>query len=82
MVFACDHVIHQDPESPEGVWFIPLTRDGLTGYFLCKTCWRLKQKFKFDMDNIHVKCSACVLETIERIERSHPDRLHNLMDEE
>ena len=81
IVFACDHVIHQDPVNPEGVWFFPLSKDGTVGYWLCRTCWKLKQAFKFDLNNIHIKCSACVLESIQRIHDRHPDRLHNLIDE-
>jgi hypothetical protein len=79
VTLACDHVLMQDPHNPEGVFFLPLRRGFDAGYYLCKTCWGLMQKRKFNPAiSVKGKCSKCVGECLERIEHVHPDRLVNL----
>ncbi len=77
-VFACDHVIHQDPDNPEGVTFIPFMRGGNTGYYVCGTCRKLHDTYRFDMESIHGKCALCVLESVKQIALRKPDRLIDL----
>ncbi len=79
VVIACPHVIHQDPSNPEGVRFYPLYRGEGCGFYLCKTCMRLEEKHKLNFDyGVSMKCAKCVLESIMRINETHPDRLINL----
>lgn len=82
IVWACNHVIHQDPVNPEGVNFIPFKRNGAAGFYLCRTCaalWegRARGKRKMSADEIKVKCAKCVLESVLKIAETHPDRLKN-----
>lgn len=80
MCFGCDHAIHQDPVNPEGIYFVPLERGSLQGYWLCSICFRSLKRHRLDLNDIHVKCSACVLETVMRVFEQHPDRVINLND--
>ncbi len=70
IVFACNHVIGQDPTNPEGVKFFPLVRGKNAGFFLCKTCMRLEERHKLNFER--------VFEAILKINATHPDRLINL----
>lgn len=76
-VFACHHVIHQDPENPEGVTFVPFMRDGQQGFYVCATCLKMFEHYKLNMDSICAKCSQCVLESVEQILLKKPDRVRD-----
>ncbi len=76
--WACDHVIHQDPISPEGFYYTPFDRHFDAGYYLCATCHKLQESRKFDMDRVHMKCSMCVAESIQQIMLLKPDRCIDL----
>ena len=80
-VFACDHVIHQDPDNPEGVTFIPFSRGGNTGYYVCGTCRKLHDTYRLDFETIHAKCALCVLESVQEIIKRKPDRILDLRNE-
>ncbi len=72
VVIACNHVIFQDETNPEGVRYYPLSRGGGAGFYLCKTCMRLEET------GVSMKCAKCVLDSIMKINETHPDRLINL----
>lgn len=79
IVIACNHVIHQDPHNPEGVKFLPFHRGAGGGLYLCMTCMRLEERKKLNWDrDLNMKCAMCVLDTVMRINSTHPDRLINL----
>ncbi len=79
IVCACDHVIHHDPVNPAGVHFVPTSRGGTAGYYLCPSCFNSLQRKRFDIGkHVSMKCADCVLEAIEEIQRLRPDRLFNL----
>lgn len=79
IVMACNHIITQDPENPEGLKFYPLSRGKSCGFYLCKTCMRLEEKHRLDfMKYVSMKCSKCVLEAVMKICENHPDRFINL----
>ncbi len=79
IVVACAHVIYQDEVNPEGVYFRPLSRGFSTGVYLCKTCFKLELNRKLNYNlHLHMKCSKCVGDSIERIAAVHPDRIINL----
>ena len=78
IAMACDHVIHQDPENPEGIWFVPLIKNTATGYWLCRACFRAFQAYHFNLDHVRGKCAKCVVESIEKVQALHPDRIHDL----
>ena len=77
-VFACNHVIHQDPENPEGVTFVPFSRGSPTGFYLCGTCLRLYEGYKLDMESVKGKCALCVLDSVQEIIKKKPDRFKDL----
>lgn len=75
-VYACDHVIFQDPVNPEGVVFIVLKVGSGHGYFLCKTCANLMQRHRLPCHlAIKMKCAKCVGEALDRIREKFPDRI-------
>ncbi len=79
IVIACNHVIYQDPENPEGGRFYPLYRGEGSGFFLCKTCMKLEERHKLNFDyGVSMKCAKCVLEGIMRVTERFPDRWINL----
>ncbi len=78
IVFACNHVIHQDPVNPDGIEFVPVTRGGAGGFYLCPICSKSLERKRLNFDDIKIKCSACVLDTVMRISSQRPDRLKNL----
>ncbi len=79
VVIACNHVIYQDPENPEGGRFYPLSRGKNGGFYLCKTCMRLEERHRLNFEvGVSMKCAKCVLESIMQLHATHPDRLINL----
>jgi hypothetical protein len=79
IVCACNHVIHQDPVNPAGVYFVPFKRGGTAGYFLCPICHKSLLAKRLDIGTqVSMKCADCVLEAIEEIQKLRPERLHNL----
>lgn len=79
IVIACNHVIYQDPHNPEGGRFYPLSRGKNGGFYLCKTCMKLEERHRLNLDyGISMKCAKCVLEGIMRVMAEHPDRWVNL----
>lgn len=76
-VFACHHVIHQDPVNPEGVTFVPFVRNSTTGFYLCGTCLKLFDNYKLDMNSVCGKCALCVLESVQKILEVKPDRFRD-----
>lgn len=80
-VIACHHVIHEDPEHPDGVKFVPFKRDSTNGLYLCFTCLKFYERHRLNLDNdVSMKCSRCVLDTIMEIGKYRPDKLINLLD--
>ncbi len=80
VIISCSHVIYQDPVNPEGVYFYPYSRGSSNGYYVCKSCFNLAERRRLNMGTqLHMKCSMCVLESIERIAVKFPDRLVNLI---
>lgn len=78
IVLACDHILVHDELNPPHVYFVPLHR-GTGGYWLCGTCFKLLNNYKFDMDfGIHAKCEQCMQEALDSIGKGFPDRLHDL----
>ncbi len=79
IVMACNHVIYQDPDNPEGIKFYPLHRGEAVGFYLCKTCMRLEEKHRLDFEKyVSMKCAKCVLESVMKLHERFPDRLINL----
>lgn len=79
IVIACNHVIYQDPENPEGGRFYPLSRGKNGGFFLCKTCMGLEERHRLNFETgVSMKCAKCVLEGIMRVTERYPDRWINL----
>ncbi len=83
-VIACDHALHQDPVHPEGVCRIPIIVGGQPHgiYYLCRYCARQMKEKKYPMhkfeDNLRLKCSKCLGEVLEWLDREHPDKLFEL----
>lgn len=78
-VFACFHIIHADPESPEVVRYIPFERGKPEGYYLCHTCFKLLERCKLDLQNaVCTKCSRCVGESLTNMMQKHPGRFIDL----
>jgi hypothetical protein len=81
IVIACPHVIHQDPVSPEGIYFRPFTRGSTNGIFICKTCFRLDERHRLNYGlHLSMKCDVCVGQSLERVAALFPDRVVNLLD--
>ncbi len=78
VVYACHHVIHQDQVNPDGIEFVPTKRGSGGGYYLCKICSKALERRRLPLTQIYGKCSKCVLETVMRINATHPHRLVNL----
>ncbi len=79
LMYACDHIIAQDPVNPEDVYCVPFMRDGFEGYHLCKTCWRLLEQRKLDISiGVMGKCGLCIAEAVARVMQKDPARFHDL----
>ena len=71
-VFGCFHIIHTDPVNPEQVYYVPFNRVSPNGYYLCKTCYRLLERYKLNIwREVCVKCSKCIGEAMtERVNKN------------
>lgn len=73
--FACHHVLHNDPVSPEIIRMVPFERGQSDGYFICNTCFKLMERKKFNLQTgIFTKCSLCCGEALTELIRLRPDR--------
>lgn len=78
-VFACKHVLCQDTQHPEGIYFWPLQRNGTSGYYVCPSCLRAieRKRYNFGME-LQPHCALCMSEKLSEIEKAHPDKLVTL----
>ncbi len=81
LVYACHHCIHQDPVNPEGITFVPFKRNATAGFYVCKTCLKLFDNYKLDLDySVCGKCSLCFFESVQQILKVKPDRFQTRAD--
>jgi hypothetical protein len=79
IAFACPHVIICDPVNPEDVYFTPFVRDGLYGFYLCKTCNYLLERKKLNIGTATgPRCSKCVEEAVLKTMEKDPTKYHDL----
>ena len=81
VILACDHLLPQDPENPDGVYFFPLERGGTAGYYVCPPCFRAIERHKYNFGReIKMKCALCIGEFVSAVSTAFPDRLITLRD--
>lgn len=77
-VFACNHVIHNDPENPHFIHFVPLNKETTLGYYLCDYCYKSMTNHKLIIGReVSGKCSRCVLDALMKQEQKKPGRMIN-----
>jgi len=73
MTFGCAHVARQDDLHPDGIVFTPKR------YYVCKMCWSLIERKKFDFDReIMTLCWYCIEDEARRIVKIDPALLLDL----
>jgi hypothetical protein len=78
IIFACNHVIWNDPINPWPVVCIPFRRGEPFCFFLCKTCYRLFEEKRLKLyDNINFKCGCCVAEAVTKLKQKDPSRFQD-----
>lgn len=78
-VFGCQHIIIQDPDGPDKIYFWPLERGSTKGYYVCKSCFDRIEKHRYNFDTeIEPHCALCISEVLTDIENKHPGRLITL----
>lgn len=78
-VFGCQHILIQDPLSPDGVFFWPLDRLSTKGYYVCPACFHAIERHKYDFGTqILPHCALCFGEKLNEIHLRSPDKVVSL----
>ncbi len=78
-VFACKHILIQDPKRPDGVFFWPIDKHSTRGYYVCPACFRAIERHKYNFGvEILPHCALCVGECLSEINLHAPDKVISL----
>lgn len=76
---ACAHCMRQDEVHPVGIYYVPLAISNDKGFYLCRDCFKLMERHKFDFwYQLRFTCWYCILEEAERLRRIDPGLVRDL----
>ncbi len=78
-VFGCQHILIQDPERPDGVYFWPLDKHSIQGYYVCPACFKAIERHKYDFGReILPHCALCFGTKLNEMHVHSPEKVVSL----